>query len=125
MTPKGGTDPLNRIEAMVEIIYAAHASIFAQHRRVLDLDRDEARTRELLRESAHIVFQRAPAAAREARTIAQDHAIGEILNPKGTGDSAALDRAVRTAEATLSDLLRRQEAIADELAALIEQGPST
>jgi len=116
-------DPLGRVEAFLDVINRAHIVIFAQHRRVLDLGRDQARARDLLQASAGIVFREAPAAARRARIAAQNHAIGELLDPGAPIDDAALNRAVREAEMALAEMLQRQQQFADEMSTIIERDP--
>jgi len=117
-------DPLGRVEALEDIINRAHIVIFTQHRRVLGLDRDQDRARSLLKESSRIVFHESAAAARRARVAAQDHAIGELLDPRVPSDDAALNRAIRAAEVALAEMLERQQRIADEMSTIIERGPS-
>lgn len=50
-------DPLRRVEALMEMIATAHTAIFTWHRRVIDVGRDDDRTRDLLGESARIAVR--------------------------------------------------------------------
>lgn len=121
MTSESHGDPLGNLESLMEIITRAHAVIYAEHRRLVDLDLADETTRELLDESVRIVFERAPEAAREARSVAHEQAMQQLLDPaSGPGDPPALERATGRAEDLLQSLLRRQEEIARELRARSE-----
>lgn len=109
---------------MIEIIGIAHAAIFTQHRRVIDLGRDDERSRALLDESVRIVFHEAPSATRKARSLAERWGEQQLLDPgaaKGTG--AVLAAEIEQAEDRLAALLERQEEIAAELRRLAAGEP--
>lgn len=117
-------DPLNRIESMIEIIGIAHAAIFTQHRRVIDLGRDDERSRALLDESVRIVFDEAPSATRKARSLAERWGGQQLLDPDAVqGTETVLAAEIEKAEDRLAALLERQEQIADELRWLVAGGP--
>lgn len=109
-------DPLRRIEAIVEIIGLAHAAIFTQRRLLIDLARDDERSRALLDESVRIVFTEAPNAAREARSLAEHWAEQQLLDPHRAEITwSRLSAEIGDAQRRLMGLLARQEAIAAEL----------
>ena len=101
---------------MVEITGIAHAAIFTQHRRLVELSRETERSRELLDESVQIVFADAANATRKARSLAERWGEQQLLDPDAARDTAAhLAREVNEAEGRLAALLARQEKIAVEL----------
>lgn len=78
----------------------------------------------LLDESVQIVFTAAPAAAQEARTLAERWGEQELLDPDSApGTRARLDEEIDRAEDRLARLLARQEQIAAELRQLTNDQP--
>jgi hypothetical protein len=65
-------DPLATVESLLEVITLAHATIYTQRRRLINLGADDDESRRLLEESAEIVFSQAPRASRRARELASD-----------------------------------------------------
>lgn len=114
-------DPLRRVEALMDIIAEAHAAIFTAHRQMVTAGHDDEHARDLLRESANLTMRKAPRVARVARSAAQDHAIAQILDPETPATDAGLSEAIAAAERTLTELLRRQQEIADELVARVRR----
>lgn len=105
----------------MELITEAHAQNFNRHRVLVDAGRDDASTRELLRESARIAVQDAPAAARDIRAIALDQSLAKLLDPTDVAAEAAVHEAIAAAESALSEMLRTELAMAAELASLHER----
>lgn len=104
---------------MVEIIGIAHASIFTQHRVLIDRGRESERSRALLDESVRIVFTDAANAVHGARSLAERWGEQQLLDPTTAEETAtALAAKVEEAEGRLAALLMRQEEIASELESL-------
>ena len=122
--PEPPGDPLSRIESMVEIIGIAHAAIFTQHRVIIDLDRDDERSRALLDESVQIVFTDAPSATRKARSLAERWGEQQLLDPVAAeATQALLGAELAEAERRLAALLAREEEITAEMSRLAAAGP--
>lgn len=117
MTPD---DPLRRVDALMELIATAHTVSFAWHRHIIDLDRDDERTRGLLGDSARIAVHEAPEVVRRVRAALLDATIGRLLDP-AAADATRDDPAVTAAEAALLAMFRRQQEIVDELSARAER----
>lgn len=101
---------------MLEIIGIAHAAIFTQHRRLIELGRHSERSRLLLDESVRIVFTEAPFAARWARSLAERWGEQQLLDPVSADETRTqLNEELEYAERRLRELLARQEGIAAEL----------
>jgi hypothetical protein len=114
--PEFPADPLSRIDSMVEIIGIAHAAIFTQHRRLIDLGLDDEGSRGLLDESIKIVFTDAPSATRRARALAERWGEQQLLDPGRAGPTRdQLATELEQSERRLEGLLARQEEIAREL----------
>lgn len=124
MATEPDRDPLGRIDALMDTISRAHLVIFTLHRQLVGSGDAADRARELLRESASILFEQAPEVARAPRNAARDHGLRQLLDPDALLDDEAAKRAISSAEAALTRLLRRQQAIAGELSAIIDRGPT-
>jgi len=116
------SDPLAIVESLVEVITLAHAAIYTEHRRLTDLDADDDETRRLLDESARIVLSDAPKAGQRARELASEWGARQLLDPASAAAAltATKEEALR-AERALRRSLRRQEEIAAQLRARLEE----
>lgn len=115
-------DPLATVDSLLEIITLAHAAIYTEHRRLIDLDADDDESRRLLDESAEIALLQAPSAGRRARELASEWGARQLLDPSSAASAlAATEKETARAERALRRLLRRQEEIAAKLRARLEE----
>lgn len=91
---------------------------------MIDLGRDDERSRALLDESVRIVFNEAPSTTRKARSLAERWGEQQLLDPDAAqGTETVLAAEIEQAEDRLAALLERQEQIADELRRLVAGEP--
>jgi hypothetical protein len=114
--------PLETVESLLEVITLAHAAIYAEHRRLVDLGADDDESRRLLAESVRIVFSEAPDASRRARGLASEWGGRQLLDPSSAASALmATEEEAARAEPALRQLLRRQEEIAARLRSRLDE----
>jgi hypothetical protein len=120
MTTRPG--PLGRLDGYFAAARIAHEYVADLHRELVELDVTDNRTRELLRESAAVTFERMPALTRPLRGLEHQWAEQELLDPPAAEHTLKrLDSQLAQLTPRLAALRTRQDQIVAELLELISR----
>lgn len=115
-------EAIARLEALLGATLVAHEAIYDLRRDLVSAGAAEE-SAELLRESARIALERAPALASEARLLVRQWSDQILLDPaKADATARRLALEVERVEPELRALLARQVEIARELRARLGRG---
>jgi hypothetical protein len=109
-------EPIRRVDRYLGTARIAHETIWELHTRLVGLGRDDAQTRQRVRESARIATVEVPALLREARRLRAAWTEQQVLDPSaGETTLLALKGELHRLALPLGELVDKQRAIAREL----------